>query len=311
MATGASPDSLAGQARRLYTEELVKGLVPLVQAAIDGARALLDKPAENNSFLRRRDLVQGLMSGAQAWHRGIVGGLRQMLQGGAWATRPGDLPPPGNSRDALTLVPDDTIELEIVTSRLALAIMDRASWEFSDLRSRIAQLEHRAELDPHDMLRAHVLARIVFDAWRAAGLTLDSWREMQAVLHEEFALLVEEAYHEANRWLLEHKVLAEVDLRPFIRRSRTHPNAQLGWQAGTGMVGFSSFGGEGSGMVMPGGGSASGFANTPGGAYTGWRGRRCRRGNAPDDAQCAAGAQPRACRGRARAAEPADRPPCA
>ena len=48
---------------------------------------------------------------------------------------------------------------------------------------------------------------------RIAGLTLDHWREIQPVLHDEFALLVEEAYHETNRWLVEHKVLAEVDLR--------------------------------------------------------------------------------------------------
>jgi hypothetical protein len=67
MATGASPDSLAGQARRLYTEELVKGLVPLVQSAIDTARNLLDKPSEHTVFARRRDLFQVLNSGAQAW----------------------------------------------------------------------------------------------------------------------------------------------------------------------------------------------------------------------------------------------------
>ncbi len=233
MSTNASPESLAGQARRLYTEELVKGLVALVQAAMDGARALLDKPSEHGGFLRRRDLMQGLMSGAQAWHRSMVSGLRQVLFHGASATRAADLPPPG-TRETLSLVSDDTIELEIVTSRLALAIMDRASWEFSDLRSRIAHLEGRSELEAHDMLRAHVLARIAFDAWRGAGLTLDGWRELQGVLHEEFAHLVEEAYHETNRWLVEHGVLPEVDLRPFIRRSRTHPNAPLGWAAGTG-----------------------------------------------------------------------------
>ena len=168
MATSAAPDSIAGQARRLYTEQLVKGLVSVVQAAMDGARTLLDRPSEHATFQRRRDLVQGLMGGAQAWHRGIVSGLRQVLMQGVSASRLGDLPPPG-SRDALSLVPDDTIELEIVTSRLALAIMDRASWEFADLRSRIAHLERRAELDPHDMLRAHVLARIVFDASKPAG----------------------------------------------------------------------------------------------------------------------------------------------
>ena len=229
MATSASPDSIAGQARRLYTEELVKGLTGLVQSVMEGASNLLDKPSEHSVFQRRRDLVQGLKKGAQAWHRGMVTGLRKVLQNGVSASRPGDLPPPGSNRDALTLVPDDTIELEIVTSRLALAVMDKASWEFADLRSRVAHLEGRAELDPHDMLRAHVLARIVFDAWRAAGLNLEGWREMQPTLHDEIALLVEESYHETNRWLMEQKVLPEVDLRPFIKRSRTHPNANLGW----------------------------------------------------------------------------------
>jgi Protein of unknown function (DUF1631) len=229
MATSASPDSIAGQARRLYTEELVKGLAGTVQAVIDHARTLLDKPSEHAVFQRRRDLVQALMKGAQQWHRGIVGGLRKVLMQGVSASRPGDLPPPNSGRDALSLVSDDTIELEIVTSRLALAVMDRASWEFADLRSRVAHLEGRTELEAHDMLRAHVLARIIFDAWRAAGMTLEGWREMQPTLHEEVALLVEEAYHETNRWLVEHKVLAEVDLRPFIKRSRTHPNAQMGW----------------------------------------------------------------------------------
>ena len=229
MATSASPDSIAGQARRLYTEELVKGLTGLVQSVMEGASALLDKPSEHSVFHRRRDLVQGLKKGAQSWHRGMVTGLRKVLQNGVSASRPGDLPSPGNSRDALTLVPDDTIELEIVTSRLALAVMDRASWEFADLRSRVAHLEGRGELDPHDMLRAHVLARIIFDAWRAAGLNLEGWREMQPTLHDEIALLVEESYHETNRWLMEQKVLPEVDLRPFIKRSRTHPNANMGW----------------------------------------------------------------------------------
>jgi hypothetical protein len=263
MAHSASPDAVAGQARRLYTEELVKGLTPLVQAVIDAARGLLDKPSEHDQFQRRRDLMQGLTSGAQAWHKGIVMGLRHVLLNGASASRPGDLPLPSGTREALSLVPDDTIELEIVTSRLALAIMDRASWEFADLRSRVAHLEGRTELEPHDMLRAHVLARIVFDAWRAAGLGLAGWREMQPTLHDEFALVVEEAYHETNRWLVSQGVLPEVDLRPFIRRSHTHPNASLGFQSGSGSGGLS-------------GGGASGFAGdgppSERGVFGGWSG---------------------------------------
>ena len=111
MAAAATPDSLAGQARRLYTEELVKGLTHVVQATIEQARALLDKPSEHGAMMRRRDLVQALMTGAQSWHRGMVSGLRRVLTQGPSASRPADLPRPGG-RDTLTLVPDDTIELD-------------------------------------------------------------------------------------------------------------------------------------------------------------------------------------------------------
>ncbi len=222
MVTGAAFQPLPGQARRLYTEELVKGLPHLVQTVCETAQATLDKPAEPAATLRRRETVQALLKVAAAWHRSMVTGLRDALQHGVSASRIGELPMP-SSHTGMTLVDDDTIELEIMTSRLALAIMDRASWEFSDLRSRIAHLEKRAELDAHDLLRAHVLSRIVVDAWRAAGLPQSGWRELQGVLHDEFAHLVEEAYHETNRWLVERHVLPEVDLRPLIKRHKNTP----------------------------------------------------------------------------------------
>ena len=167
MALAASPDSLAGQARRLYTEELVKGLTHVVQATMDQARVLLDKPSEHGTMMRRRDLVQALMKGAQGWHRGVVAGLRRVLTQGATASRPYDLPPPGG-RETLTLVPDDTIELEIVTSRLALAVMDRASWEFADLRSRVAHLSYPASwAETHP--RTVYLLQQEAEAWGRAG----------------------------------------------------------------------------------------------------------------------------------------------
>jgi hypothetical protein len=223
MAADVSPDALAGQARRLYTDELVRGLDHVVRATQDQARGLLDRPSDHATAMRRRDLLQALNKGAPAWHGAMVTGLRRVLAQGMVATRSNDLPPPG-SRLALTLVSDDSIELEIVTSRLALAVMDRASWEFADVRARVAHLEGRSELEPHDMLRAHVLARVVVDAWRGSGLTLEGWRELQGALHDELAALVEEAYHETNRWLVAQRVLPQVDLRPYIRRTRAGPD---------------------------------------------------------------------------------------
>ncbi|MFO1219089.1 MAG: DUF1631 family protein [Burkholderiaceae bacterium] len=217
MSPGVAPSPLAQQARRRYAEYMVAGLPALASAVASTALALLDKPSVPAVALMRRDLAKAMGASGGAWAHAMGEGIRRLVAQGGAATRMQDLSTPGAG---LSLVDDDTIEGEILTSRLALAIMDRASWEFADLRSRISSLEKRSELDTHDMLRAHVLARVVLEGWRAAGLGQDGWRELQAVLHDEFAHLVEEAYHETNRWLIAQKVMPEIDLRPLIRRSR-------------------------------------------------------------------------------------------
>ena len=220
MATVGDQASLAFQARRLYIEELVKGLPPLVNAVVAWAVA----PERNSAAAtepgivgRLRDAAQVLKQLGVAWHQGIVAALRDGLRQGVTASRVGDL---GGPTQKLSLVEHETIEREIVTSRLALAIMDRASWEFNDLRTRVALLERREELDPHDLLRSHVLARIVMQAWVNAGLDDPALRDLQPVLHEEFGVLAQEAYHEANSWLVAQRVLPDIDLRPLIRRSK-------------------------------------------------------------------------------------------
>jgi Protein of unknown function (DUF1631) len=222
MSARAPTNNLAAQARRLYADIIARGMPAIGQSVLEAARRLNDQASEHAVAQRRRDLLQALLGGADRWQRDVVNSMRQVSQHGLAVTRPGDLAGSGpGGKPTLTLVDDDTIEREILTSRLALAIMDRASWEFTDLRSRVAGLEERAELEPHDLLRAHVLARVAVDTWRAAELRLDGWRDLQGTLHDELAALVEEAYHEVNRWLVSRRVMPEIDLRPFIRRSRS------------------------------------------------------------------------------------------
>ena len=252
MASAADPSTLASQARRVYTEQLVKGLPGLVNGVVEAANLLRDKPAEHATVHRRRELALELHRGAASWHHAMVDALRSALLYGVSASRPVDLP--GAGREQLTLVDDDTIEREILGSRLALAMMDRASWEFSDVRARMAHLERREELEPQDMLRAHVLARIVVDAWGQCGLSLGSWRELQSPLHEAFATLTEGAYHEVNRFLAERQVLPQIDLRPMIRRQ--HESAPASDS------GYASMSGRG---VLPGGFTGAGRGGLPGG----------------------------------------------
>lgn len=219
MATVSDQASLAHHARRLYTELLIKGLPEVAEAVLTWAVAPQRSaaPATDSGLAGRlRDAAAALKQHGATWHQGIAVAMRELLRQGVPATRVSELA--GGNSQKLSLVDDETIEREIVTSRLALAIMDRASWEFNDLRARVATLERREELDPHDLLRSHVVAKTVTQAWSQAGLDDASLRDLQPILQEEFGLLVQEAYHEANSWLVSQNVLPEIDLRPLIRR---------------------------------------------------------------------------------------------
>ncbi|MDB5820578.1 MAG: hypothetical protein JWQ11_4218, partial [Rhizobacter sp.] len=219
MPSSADHTELAAKARRTYTEWLRQRIQATVKAVEESARALVSLPAESGLQFKRRELATSLQRNSAAWTQGVLSALRHSSAAGGISTlRPTEASL--NQRGAaLSLVDDDTIEREILGSRFALALMDRASWEFSDLRSRMARLEGREELDPNDVLRPHVVSRIVLAAWIDTGLGLADWRMVQAMLHEEFAHLVEEAYHETNRFLIERRVLPEIDLRPLIRRA--------------------------------------------------------------------------------------------
>ncbi|CAN5918539.1 hypothetical protein BH11PSE8_BH11PSE8_29510 [soil metagenome] len=255
MPTPANPMALAQQARRSYAEGLLSGLPGLVQSVENACRTLVSQPAEPMVAMRRRELFTDMQKTGPFWLSGMTTQLRgALISGVVSASRPADLPGPSSRGSKLTLVDDETIEHEILSSRLALAMMDRASWEFSDLRSRMNALEAREELDTNDVLRPHVLARIVTSAWRSAGLSLEAWRLLQATLHEEFSHFAEEGYHEANRWLMERRVLPDVDLRPFIRR-----NAGTG-RTGTGLSPSGSGGGTASGTTSFGGSNTAGSA---------------------------------------------------
>src|SRR5688500_18248761 len=152
MATAADSLALGAQGRSSYVECLMSGVPSVVNAVEEGERLLATQTAEHNIQYKRRDVATDLRKAAPTWINGIVSALRGALVSGmVSASRPGDLPPPGRSAPGMSLVDDDTIETEILSSRLALAMMDRASWEFTDLRSRMSSLEKRDELDTNDV----------------------------------------------------------------------------------------------------------------------------------------------------------------
>lgn len=225
MATAAAPFALAAQARRVYVETMLLAVPVAVQSVLHGASRLAGEKADPQTTHKRQNASIDLRHPAPRWQQllaeALTGLPHALLAHQGRGSTIAAAPPVSMAGPAggLQLVDDDTIELEILSSRLALAMMDKASWEFTDLRSRMSQLEKRDELDGADMLRPHVVARLIIEAWRSAGLPLEHWRTLQPVLHATFSEFIEEAFHEANRWLIGEGVRPEIDLRPFIRRS--------------------------------------------------------------------------------------------
>ncbi|OYU26886.1 MAG: hypothetical protein CFE41_13910 [Burkholderiales bacterium PBB2] len=223
MSAAARNQALASQARRIYIESLVRGISALGKVLNEAAAQLLLQTAEYAVMVARRDGVQSWNRHGPAWVSGVISGLRHAAVYGiidapatsasSAASSVAAAPP------AMSLVDDDTIEREITSSRLALAMMDKATWEFTDLRTRMQVLEKQDDLPAQDLLRANVVAKLVMDAWMRSGLATSDWQMLRSTLHEEFSQLLVECYHETNRWLVSQQVLPEVDLRPFIRRS--------------------------------------------------------------------------------------------
>lgn len=219
-----SPRDLAVLARRTYLESLRQGVGDLVAACVNGSRLLAAQSAEPALYARRRDLVLDLPRLSGTWNEALLGHLGEALDslshGRAVVTRPAGLDDPTGQ---FSLVDDAVIELDMMVSRLGQTISDKAGWEYTDLCSRLSTLEDRDGVAlgrSGEVLKPGALARWVLDAWMHATLSVDHWKTLQNVVHDEVAMLAEGAYHDANRVLLDHGVRPEIDLRPFIRRAK-------------------------------------------------------------------------------------------
>jgi hypothetical protein len=244
MGASATSQTVATQGRDQYAEVISKGLSTVVDAVKAYALVLLDVPAEPPVVLARHDLNAKLRLAAGVWVQAMQDALRACVASSGPAHREVAPEVPSEQAQALTLLDDVEIDREILASRLAMVIMDRCAWEFTDLSSRMTHLEAKAELDASDVIRPQVWARMVIKAWGDVGFSLDDWRALQDPILAEMAVLCHEAYHEVNRRLVALGVLPEIDLRPFIRRAASvESNAAVAAEAITTLHG-SSGGGE-------------------------------------------------------------------
>nr|WP_238541128.1 DUF1631 family protein [Polaromonas sp. CF318] len=260
------------QARALFTERAARILPVLAKTIQDKLSALVDQPGSARDMQERRDGWMAFQKSGDAWVRGTAA---------AWANA--QAIPAANSparfldSGKFELMDNDVMEDKILASRLALRLLDFASWELNDLRLRIQNLEGITELHKQDILRPEVLAQHLVEQWGKAGLPREVWLAVQSGIQKDMGEHLLETYHATNEFLVQQGVMAEIDLRPLVKRTpsaagtgapaKTAPDAQKGKApqgegnpAGSGMVGGAAYGGAGGSNASPSYGESTGGA---------------------------------------------------
>ena len=206
---------LAVKAREIFTAHAVRVLEPLAKAVQEKLLLLVNSPASGLENQERRDAWQAFQAGQSSWINNVNRAWSKPYAGAALAAAP----KLGGDSLKFELIGDEVMENQILASRLALRLLDFASWELSDLRLRIQNLEGVSELHKEDILRPEVIARHLFEQWTAAKLTRGLWLMVQGVVQTRLAEHLLDAYHSANEFLVQRGVMAEIDLRPLVKRT--------------------------------------------------------------------------------------------
>jgi len=224
--SGAS-QSPAGQARQVFALHLGAALPTISDHLLGCARAQLPLDGSSGPGQGRDHRARLLAESLPSWVRGMIHELRVGLEFGWLAQDTREQSPPAGQ--------DAQQSGEWLAFRLAVAVLDRARGQFEDLRTRVTRLEQVEDLETRDFLKPDTVARLTVRAWEAAELPLEIWQDLQPSLHDAFALHLEQAYHAANEWLVDHGVMPEIRLRALRGDALTPPGpAQPRQQAGGG-----------------------------------------------------------------------------
>ncbi|NDY91131.1 DUF1631 family protein [Ideonella livida] len=215
----AAAQHLVDQARSWFVEQFLTDLEALRDQALEALHTLVGQPAERGVAQQRQDALREMTQNGDRWPERVRQAIRAWPERGAGAATGSSLSVLSQGDGQYELVDDDTIQRTILTSRLSLALLDQATWEFADLRARVTQPLGQSDLDAEDIFRPQVLARCLLWGWTESDLPLSLWRALEAPMHKACAGHAQRCYQSTNRWIVENGGLQEIDLRAFIRRA--------------------------------------------------------------------------------------------
>jgi hypothetical protein len=216
---------IARLAREQFVVQAQAALEPMGQALRSRFSELVETSASTREMHERRDAMLDYERKAAAWLQGVVK---------AWQAA--CVPPTATARIRLesvnlTLVGEDVVERKILSSRLALAIQEKAAWDLNDLRVRMQHLEGGDDLATTDVLRPETLSQLLVEQWSAAELSAEAWAMVQDVIQRHIVEHVAPAYKATNEFLIGKGVLRDIDLSSRVKRTASADGKRSGARA--------------------------------------------------------------------------------
>jgi Protein of unknown function (DUF1631) len=208
----------------VFVEQAVKLLTELSSAIGTRLSTLFEQSTNAREAQDRRDAMIAYQQGQIKWLEGTDRAWKHASTLDAFNT---------NTRLPalnLELIGNEVVESKILSSRLAMRILDKSGWELNDLHVRIRMLEGKEELDKTDILRPEACAQLMLEQWLAAGLKQEAWLSVQDVIQQAFGDKIVKAYKATNEFLIAQGVMKEIDLRSNLKRtpSAVMPKAHAG-----------------------------------------------------------------------------------
>jgi hypothetical protein len=204
---------VARQAREHFLAGLQDTLAPITDAVRARLTDLVDTATSSREGQERRDGLYEFDRQRRTWQDATVRAWRKAVAP-ATATARVRL-----EMMNLELIGDEVVETKILSSRLAQAISDKASWELNDLRMRMQHLENLDEPGAEDILRPEAIAQLMVEQWTAAGLKRPLWQMVQDIIEQRMAEGLVPVYKSLNTFLVERGVLPDIELAQRVRRS--------------------------------------------------------------------------------------------
>ncbi len=202
---------LAGAVRERFLAECGKGMVEIGAAVQDRLTELMDEPSSARENQNRRDVWMAYKSCRPLWLEGTMKVWRECQEPAV-----GKKPPDPNV-GGLELVGAEVVENKILASRMVMAVMEKVSSPFDDLRVRMRLLEGTEDLPPMDLLRPDVLVLMMVEQWAASGMPGESWPMVTAVVQRQLIERLVVAYQNANALLVKQGVLPSIELKDRVK----------------------------------------------------------------------------------------------